>query len=789
MFIRVLLIIIVLIIPSDSDAFFKKKRFKKFFSTFKDTIVDIGATLTGGLINNNMKVYKPFQMYTSEGFFNPEIIVIKTFTKEKRTFGIDDKCSYVVPSRICPVSAKCNGDYEKPDFIDGQYDCICAKQSFKFTSGAVNDRYIGCFVIPYSPGPSAFCDNVGLKIQSSIVPVKDSSFFNPKIKVVVGHLDKKMCDNGTFVNLNLECGDGSTGRKAFVSSIFPVKKNETTSSTIRFKGKDYDIKLESYGDEVCASFESEAGLEFGSMLSQCYELPSLSKPKNLKLVRRDNLSFTLDENGSQKIVLGVGDVHAATGLNVEKLLLGPDNDVLYSLNCINEEDGSVAGINFAEGGSLSCDDGYELTVDLEKSDDSNLLCIKGWKPEPFESVLAGNAEHPKVGIIESKKARFIEYEFSSGGMQESGNKYKIDNFTQEQLDSIKRYDKSIISMNDEIKGKRYFKYRTQDQDIEKVNTIFGNTIELSEEEKLNEWFSYIYPKSPFVHGLCVVNDDSGYEDEYFEETFFSYQENEIFYEIPAYCDFIKIKAWGGGGAGYLGQEIHRTFSGSSGAYSVATYLTNDTLEDEEDRQEDELRSHVRIKIGKGSDDFLIDSGDTKVDLCKMKDDTKEYYDCIDFLTAKGARANGIPGEASKWDYSLDFILNPESISGISGMNASVQKPIPLVPFPSTGSLLYSRDDRGYFDNGICSNFDLEEYKANISASEESNNDESVQEVDVEESELSSDIENEEEEDKVNLDRSSVAGSGGCVLHEEKIIQPGANGAVIISCEKVIRESS
>ncbi len=742
----------------------------------------IGAFFSNGFLGSKNKIEKHEILNSEAGFFHPAMYVFSNFKNKRYTMRVGDK-RFIEPSFVEVIESTCSGDNNTDPNV--YFKCICARS--RFLNMSSKTRNLGCFVIPQSPYPPPFCDGYSKTVSASIIPDLKSSFLYPRIKVSLGYLGMKFCDNN-LVSMSSDCDGGIM--EGFVTESIMIPSGGIADRNLSFNGKNIDIHAyhDVKNNQVCANIDFVDHLSSNSMFNMCYDNEPLNKPSNIVL--RDINTVYFDFYG-RNASLSLNSL-PFKGMKLIKPSIDDNHDIQMEPMCTN---GAIQIRPEIHDDVVNCPEGYRNEFVYLEDPDSSVVCIDGWSPFPEELILNkglhSNKFYKSFGVFDKNNLfRKQQYSAVRDAWLPTGENLNIHSFSQEELDSIKLYNLDLYSITNSYGLSFYYKYEELEDNL--FISVSGEVIDIND-YLVESDNSVLYPKPPWMNGLCFFNGDMGQGKGNFLSTDFVYSEDYQYYEIPDKCDFVTVKAWGGGGSPMLdeGKSYH---SGSAG-FSVATILSNNNIARNYDNMDLPERRVLKIKVGSGSSSYKDFAESTDVFFCK----NKENEECIPVLSAKGANSDGIGGYKDDRIYS-DEINHYETLSGINGDSSD-----DTIPLSNSGNYIYSKNDAARIKNHLCNNMSIEDInkiknklnQENLnfdtsSLSDTSNLDPSlssdtfVDELDG----LKQEINNYKLDDNGNLiidrdKRENYYGSGGCVNKEKGVLQYGAHGHVKLICEQWI----
>ncbi|MBQ4874734.1 MAG: hypothetical protein HRK26_01290 [Rickettsiaceae bacterium H1] len=737
-------------------------------------------------------VEKPEIMEGWQGFFARQIQVNSNTLGGGTSILAANDCAFVAPTRVKAYKACCDENevktsdqevYENNELIEcenGSSLCVCAKRVLvDCETNLYPNPELGCVAIPLPPPPPPFYDVFRQSPEVRIVPVQDSSFFNPKIKVMVGLGDQKKCNNGDLITLSASCLDGSEGiLSGYVTQILQLNLDGTSRGMkeLIYNGKFYIFEAQKRSNQICGLYYGNSYKVGQPISSVCYDIPKAIKPKIINSPA--NIQTLLDNGEEIAVSIGVngynnnlpfdlyynkkGFLHNDTKLRLRRLKMGNDHFLETELKCYD------ASGNWVLGNRGKCPSSYmdNIKMDYKEDNRSRVLCVTEEGKKVDQYVLArGNS----IFKITELGRAFIPHKYSSAkdkwvvDYSVYPNNLLIEDTNQRQLDKIKNTGANLFSIYSEDRGHYYNAQYKKLESIARLGDLPGdirgnvNTLHFDENDaqrynvydgssnytivKTNfvnstdkkaffltqdeEDNAKYLPLDPYLQGLCITNFP--YQD-------YDVADREEFFDAGFHqCDFVTVEAWGSGAAGYIGTtdpnlslpQHNLSVSGSSGGYTKGTVKIGNYY-----------RSILKIEIGKGGD-VLNKAGEvTKVYLCDHN-----RNNCNVLLSAQGGQALGKAAEKINM-YDVDFfdrdnVLQVEVFPGKEGMYGTIDKPDPDVPQPE----ILPDNIKGKYvgwENTSCN-------------------------------------------DSINT-TPTVNGMGGCVSRV-KGLQPGADGKVRLVCEK------
>ncbi len=720
-------------------------------------------------------------MDTWNGFFQPQIHV-KSKISGSSTLSPGD-CEFIQPTRVKAYLACCDRSNIQPITIEsnnrcksGSISCICAKRVFTCDTDLNPNPLLGCYLLPLPPPPPPFCDVFQTQTNIRIVPVKESSFFSPKIKIIVGLDGKKRHNNNSLDE------DESSNYKSMILSL---NSNGTSKGIERlsFGDTEYMFEAKKRENQICGLYYKDS--KFEPYSSVCFDIPKMNKPiinsypddiANI-LKKGENIVVQATVNGYNNnksfnlFYTKSGILHNDTKLKLIRPKINDEHFFERELLCYNSLGKYVKGVFTEE--SVKCPDGYKNEKIAYKEDPKGrVLCIS--EEEISEYMLnRGNrifrfAEIGRAFIPHQYNSITNEWEVNYSTIP---NNLFIEDTPQDEIDIIQNIGANLFVIYPTKKGGHYnakykqvesfarlenfpektrnnfiathlskseaLKYNIIDGSIAIVITNFVNIEDntaffLTREEQ--EKAQYI-PTDPNLRGLCIHD----FPFQVFDDPNKNQLDNDLdnsgnFFNAQE-CDFVTIEAWGGGASGHidtLEKSKHgKSFSGASGGY------TKGTIKIKPDQ-------HIlKMEIGSGGNIPNKAGQTTKVYLC---DNNKENCDTL--LSANGGRSNREEAKEidlnNKDQFNRKLVLFVDTFPGLQGKYEISDKKNPDVAQPR---ITEKNLPGGYINwkSTLCSQSD------------------SMNEV-------------------TSVIPSTETGQGGCVSKEKNLWQPGSNGKVKITCE-------
>ena len=747
------------------------------------------------LVLIRQSVEKPSIMDQWEGFFQPQIKVKSNILGGGSEILSIDECTFIQPTKVkaykgcCDISQSRKADKEVTvegimRCKEGSMACICAKRVLASCETDLHPNPgLGCINIPSGPSPPPFYNHFVQSPEVKIVPVRDSSFFSPAIKVMVGSGDKKRCDNGAIIDINANCIDNSTGVLSGYSTNV-LRLNYDGSSigrkSLAYNGKQYFFEAKKRDDQICGLYYGNDGSVTKAVSSVCYDIPKPAKPEiinyppNIVSLLQSNSRIDISTringyNGNQPFNLyynGVGVLHNDTKLKLKRLKMGNDHFFEVKFLCKNSSGNSVVGS--VVNGNISCPLGYDKGVVMryKENPNSRVLCIseeesgvneymlvrgneifkitelgKGFIPHKYYSYankwLIDYSKYNSNMLIEHEDQALLDkikntganlfsiHADSTGYYNAKYKKLEIVSRLSDVPDDVRAYVNRIVF--DAEDAKRYNMYNGSTQytvtTTNFINSINNKAFFLTKDE---EDQSRYLPLDPYRRGLCIT--DFAYQD------YTNIGAEEFFDAKLQKCEFVTVEAWGGGAAGHIFADLNdpltsihgQSFSGSSGGYTKGTIKIEN------------IKNILKIKIGKGGDASNKAGELTEVHLCNS-----DKSNCTKLLSANGGEA--FRGKAQAIDFNdinyfdKNTILHADKFSGNIGQYETTSKPNPDVPEPII--LPNSKKQGNYiaWNKTFC-------YSGTVNA-------------------------------------ARAPGSGGCVSRANGIWQPGADGRIRVTCER------
>lgn len=693
------------------------------------------------------QIYTPPSMLTSDGFFDPKIRVCAAWAQCNDCWDVPPGyCGYMWPANVFvydlwpdPAKRPCNSDCE-----GGCTDCspeeplICACQTFscylpwdpaQWAKSCMAGSELGCIKRPLAPGPPPFCNSFESDAEIRIIPVafSDQSFFSPKIKTII--TDVRSSTNKVF-------------------SVKFDKAEESAKQTISHEGVNYLFTTSKLGIEsTCLNY-------YGSdtatplMANRCFPSPLPEKPVvsrsasnpemiNIKFSNCDGSSYC-----SQDLAAGQ-DLIVGSGIKVIHPVIKDDHTFSLTLTC---EDGSAV-----QNGKCQ-DSRAPISNYLSGSRGAGgAICLAGWPAYPAEYFVKRGGQHHWLKTFGKKLVRSAvlspssrpvkctdAFSLSMGDLSQSkldgmdpyaGGYYKFRDESKpiapsssnpcEESMSVYMYEESLYLDKEftecedvlvqEYGGKKHNFCVTRYYDEDSMQLFF--------QTKLEAESSALMARDPYNSNLCVDNFSRSNYLEVNKDQFFTANTSD------KKCDFIKIEAWGGGGAASLDDSS----PGGAGDYVMAVVRTVPLIEGE----------GFKINVGNGGLGSGAKGGDTTVHICSNYDDSST---CVPLLVAGGAGNN-----KENYDKAIlkkDKLLQPRFKKGLSSSDFSLEdwKDIAISPY-----LDESRPD-GYYGVDSCAKASNESVVP-------------------------------------GGDNGAFPGFGGCVNPDKKVYQNGSDGKVVITCER------
>ena len=573
-------------------------------------------------------VKTPAVMNSPAGYFDPQIeICNSTDSDDCKTFREGD-CKYVFPTYVKA--------YSKADTRSK----ICARQVSVCGSAGFNSTNIGCIKIPAPPPGPVFYDTIAGAPTVNIVPVNSSSssYAKPRIGVVIGKF-----------SYFLDVVDGAVKDVRY-------GQFQTKFSFLTNLGK----------KQVCASYLGYGGQVKKSdvpKLHHCFDRFGQTKPRHIDY--EDGvlkIGYNPDNVHSKeiypKIVLSKSDLAACAEY---KCNIG---DFAGGYVCKKDGDqknicngggftASTDGLK-CENGSDLCPEDYVLDMQYLQDNQSNMVCLDGWKPDSARYVMVGDRGNR---IFEETRNAFLPYkEEKRGKIDTQGDLFRIEDASQEDLNKVSDVGGGVY----DIDGKRYIysqinyfckKTEIKDGFCQEHATFFhpesANVSEyastpftmdfkpffLPQDDKnankdyrkniCGKGFCYL-PPNLYAEDLCafknkpvnckVINGEDS--DKGLKSSVIKLK------EYAEKCDFIRFDAIGGGDYGYI--KNNTAYSGGSGAYARASLSANKiSLQD---------YNVIYTKVGLGGKSGDDHGQDTYVYLSKLDEDMLEKLNSLQSKT-------------------------------------------------------------------------------------------------------------------------------------------------------------
>lgn len=315
---------------------------------------------------------------------------------------------------------------------------------------------IKCAPVPLAPGPPPFCTQLGMSPpQVRIVPIthEDNDYFNPKVKVIVGNILKET--------------NGEIGKKIDFPKEYGKNKAKELSLSDKWNTKHYFKTYKEKG-KLCAEYYGTQEIDKKNwQFSRCFPAPHAPEPEIVEIVK-DPLgnpsntlqikmkmsketctrqergdysgdSCTFNVNDSVKhighmslevvkpkiikktIVKQTADSsddksgHKEIDKILEKILnQNKDKDfkILKEYGYVPDIEAECKAPAKDEKGNTICksnDLGQpEIEVKYKANNNSRMLCLSGWKPEPEEFVLE-RGDEDKVISLKKIRANYAKY--------------------------------------------------------------------------------------------------------------------------------------------------------------------------------------------------------------------------------------------------------------------------------------------------------------------------------------------------------------------------------------------
>ncbi|MBQ4874504.1 MAG: hypothetical protein HRK26_00115 [Rickettsiaceae bacterium H1] len=533
-------------------------------------------------------------------------------------------CGYVCPRKAAAFKAKCDpvsGTTEGIRNDNGSMDCICASVATTCSDTIWNDIFgktvFGCFVIPMGPPPAPCCSNIVKpnRPNLTIVPVREASVINPRIKVRVGVDVKRKCSNGDEVEIAQSCVNGIT------DSILSYAESELKpgeSTQLQYNNKDYNFSAYLDENNICARYDvSDPSL----ILEQCYGLIKMPDP-TIKSYSADSVSLAVDGyDNNQEFQIRYGEQHNGTGLYLIKPTINERREFKY----VDEK--------------------------FEENPNSNMLCVHGSNPINDYSITRNDR------LIRFRRVNdvFIPVKYSSivGGFIEDDsvgrNNVNIIDTGQNVLDTV-ILDNDGISIRPDMNNREKFRYQNPliqvGNETTPYITLENDPILLSDQETEN-----MKQTNAYIRGLCFPKPT------YVDITNTTQDQFRTIDFVTNKCDFVTIEAWGAGASGW-----RENYTGSAGGYTKGTINFKKT----------DSKKTLKIKVGEGSGNN--NSGeDTVVWLCE-----DDKSNCQQLLTAKGGPLNGLASEGDVDNSKLFEVERLKGNSGIH-INPNRDEPMVPLP--------------------------------------------------------------------------------------------------------------
>lgn len=424
----------------------------------------------------------PSSMNTSDGFFNPKIRVCRGDYTHCDDMA-DGDCEGV---GMTYASAYVDFEAAEPKMCACQvftcYDALAKgliSASSLFVGGiavlATLDKDYSkeciaepqCIPLPLAPGPPPFCDQFESSPEIRVVPVaaSDQSFFQPKIRVVIGSPARK-CNDGSVISLTASCIDGSVGKT--VNSIAENLDVSTDGSergyTIGYGGEKYIFRTYKEKDQLCAGFYGSSSKGENIMLSsQCFPPPKIDKPELIPIDEKGN-DVKLDDMiaGNLKVRVDLDKVKVKIpdyDRNPVTLIYGKGEHVISDLKLklikpkIDGNRGFEYYVGCSRGGSFSqdsgCPEGQSIEVGYKENSSGKVTCLVGWNSDEY--VLKRKKNNRIFKYLKSSGKQFNDYRIVPIGGKDQyipcGRSPKdLNTIGQNELDGIKRFKGSYYSI-------------------------------------------------------------------------------------------------------------------------------------------------------------------------------------------------------------------------------------------------------------------------------------------------------------------------------------------------------
>lgn len=412
----------------------------------------------------------PSSMNTSDGFFNPTIRVCRgdythcddmadgecegvgmTYARAYTDFeGEEPKmcacqvftCYDALAKGLISMSSLLVGGIAVLATLDKDYskECIADQQ---------------CIPIPLAPGPPPFCDQFESSPEIRIVPVeaREQSFFQPKIRVIIG---------SSKTNLDVNA-DGSE-----------------RSHTINLNKERYTFKTYKEEDKLCADFLGGLKGEKFMLGSQCFPMLKVGKPELIPLDGEGNKIKKLDDMtivGPKKsidlnkvevpgyshnpITLIYGEERDVGGLRLKLIKPKVDSNRNFELRCsgggkpflacVNKEGGlrQVDAVCSDEeiGPTLACPENQSLGY--AENNNGKVTCLVGWDSDEY--VLRRKENKKIFKYLKSSGKQFNDYRVVPIANKDqyipcSTSRKDLNIMGQDDLDNIKRFSGSYYSI-------------------------------------------------------------------------------------------------------------------------------------------------------------------------------------------------------------------------------------------------------------------------------------------------------------------------------------------------------
>ncbi len=754
--------------------------------------------LLGLMILIRQDVEKPSIMDRWEGFFEPQIKVISNISGGGAATLGDGECTFLQPTRVLGYKACCDAQnrrdkskewYAAGQLVcdDGSLSCMCARRVLvDCKTGLEPDPELGCFAIPLSPPPPPFAEQFTVLPSVKILPVRDSSFFNPQIKVMVGVGNNKKCADGNIISLSDTCAGFDRGvLHGYTSKILSLNLGGGSQGKrmLSYGGQSYIFDAQKRDNQICGLYygNNTEGVNDTPISSVCYDIPYPSRPEVVSapdnitdlLINDSNINIAVrvpGYNNDQPFNLNYnrgGTLHQDTGLELQRLHMNDKHFIDSELLCHNVfGDSVVVDVNDSP---VVCPFGYSHKAELRYKEDenSNALCILERNGSDQYMLTRGNTVYQisELGKAFVPHSYFLERDkWVVDYSMNHGNLF-ISDVNQEFLDKIQNFGPNLFLVHPEYGGGKYHVKYTK---VESIAPLFELPFEIQAKVDLKRLDAYeakkynigsgsasgytvastyfidsntkkpffftsqeardaLYlPLDPYLKGLCITN---------FPHYDYTDADQEGFVNITD-CDFVDIEAWGGGAAGHIladgdpflvkNNNVGRSFSGASGGYTRAVVKADHS-------------DILKIKVGKGGNSSNSPGEVTSVYGCDINKEN-----CSILLSANGAGSFGKEAEELNVSDVNAFdpvrVLQVEKFSGMSGVFESVTKRDPDVPEPL---IVEGRKNGEYVAS-------KESFCYNRSDS---------------------------------LAQPKAPGMGGCVSRANNVWQQGADGKVKITCER------